>query len=177
VLVPDLLYICEDLSGKNGPMISADHYRMYIGRYYRELIPYVKSLGIKFVFVDTDGDFFSLIPYFLADGIDGFLPMDVNAGMDIIQVRAAFPTVKLIGGINKLALEQGKAAIDGEIQRVLPVIRQGGYLPGIDHQVTPQTSLANYRYYIEKLSSAMTEAGKDAAAYRRTGGNHEHARL
>jgi len=43
----------------------------------------------------------------------------------------------------------------------LPVIRQGGYVPGADHQVAPSTSLENYKYYIEKLKEVMMQAGAD----------------
>lgn len=46
---------------------------------------------MKNIFVDTDGDFNRLIPQFIAAGVDGFLPMDVNAGMDIVKVRELYP--------------------------------------------------------------------------------------
>jgi hypothetical protein len=41
----------------------------------------------------------------------------------------------------------------------MPVIRQGGYIPGCDHQVTPQTPLDNYLYYVGRLKEAMKECG------------------
>lgn len=80
---------------------------------------------MKNIFVDTDGDFNRLIPQFIAAGVDGFLPMDVNAGMDIVKVRELYPGLKFIGGFNKLVIEQGKDAIDREFERILPVIRSG----------------------------------------------------
>ena len=86
--------------------------------------------------MDTDGDFNRLISQFIAAGVDGFLPMDVNAGMDIVKVRELYPRLKFIGGFNKLVIEQGKDAIDREFERILPVIRSGGYVPGCDHQAT-----------------------------------------
>ena len=74
--------------------------------------PSLKALGIPGIIVDTDGDFNKIIPNFIAAGVDGFLPMDVNAGMDIVAVRKEFPNLKFIGGFNKLLIEQGKEAID-----------------------------------------------------------------
>lgn len=162
VIQPDVIYIQEDLSGKNGPMISPECFREFLGTYYRELIPMLKEMGCGNVFVDTDGDFMQLIPEFLKVGVDGFLPMDVNAGMDICQVRKAFPGLKLIGSFNKLMIAEGKEAIDREFERILPVVRQGGYLPGADHQVAPSASLENYRYYIRRLKEIMKQAGADA---------------
>ena len=98
-----------------------------------------------------------LIPNMLQAGVEGFLPVDVNAGMDIVKIREAFPHVKLIGGFNKLKIAEGPEAIDQEFRRLQPVIRQGGYLPGADHQVAPSTSLQNYQYYIRRLRAVMEE--------------------
>lgn len=159
IIQPEVLLFEEDLSGANGPMISPDMFDEFVGSYYEKLVPFLKKKGVKNVFVDTDGDFRQLIPNFLRVGIDGFLPMDVNAGMDIVEVRKEFPNVKFIGAFNKLAIAQGKEAIDQEFQRLLPVIRQGGYVPGADHQVAPSTSLEDYRYYLKKLKEVMKQAG------------------
>lgn len=161
VIQPDVVYIQEDLSGKNGPMISPECFREFIGNYYRELIPMLKEHGCGNVFVDTDGDFMRLIPEFIAAGVDGFLPMDVNAGMDIVAVRREYPGLKFIGGFNKLKISEGPEAIDLEFERIGSVIRQGGYIPGADHQVAPSASLDNYRYYIKKLHKAMALACTD----------------
>ena len=87
--------------------------------------------------------------------------MDVNAGMDIVKVRQEFPGLRFIGGFNKLRIAEGKEAIDREFERILPVIRGGGYIPGSDHQVAPSTSLENYRYYIQRLTEVMEQAGAD----------------
>lgn len=162
LIQPEVILFEEDLSGVNGPMISSEMFDEFIGSYYKKLIPFLKGKGVKNVFVDTDGDFRQLIPNMLAAGVDGFLPVDVNAGMDIVEVRKQFPGVKLIGGFNKLAIADGKEAVDKEFERLMPVIRQGGYIPGADHQVAPSTSLENYRYYLECLKEAMKDAGIDA---------------
>lgn len=158
---PDVVYFMEDLSGKNGPMISADCFEEYVGDYYRQLIPQMKAAGAGSILVDTDGDFSLLIPHFMAAGIEGFLPMDVNAGMDIVRVREQFPTLKFIGSYNKLEIAKGPEAIEREFRRILPVIRQGGYIVGSDHQVAPSTSLENYRFYISRLKEYMKQAGAD----------------
>ena len=120
----------------------------------------LRTHGVGNVFVDTDGDFMKAIPVFLDAGVDGFLPMDVNAGMDIVKVRQQFPKLKIIGGYNKLEIEKGPAAIDAEFARILPVVRQGGYIVGADHQVPPSASLENYKYYIARLREVMAQCGQ-----------------
>lgn len=166
VIQPEVILFEEDLSGANGPMISPEMFEEFVGAYYKKLIPFLKEKGVKNVFVDTDGDFRILIPNFLNAGVDGFLPMDVNAGMDIVEVRKEFPHVKFIGAFNKLAIACGKEAIDKEFERIMPVIRQGGYIPGADHQVAPSTAFEDYLYYLEKLKDAMKYAGADVVDNR-----------
>lgn len=161
IIKPEVILLEEDLSGSNGPMLSPATFDEFVGDYYKMLFPFLKSKGVKNIFVDTDGDFNKLIPNFIEAGIDGFLPMDVNAGMDIVEVRKKYPKLKFIGAYNKLEIEKGKEAINKEFERILPVIRQGGYVPGADHQVTPDTSLENYKYYITKLKKVMVQAGAD----------------
>lgn len=55
ILQPDVVYFMEDLSGKNGPMLSPAHFEEFLGDYYRKLIPMLKEHGVGNVFVDTDG--------------------------------------------------------------------------------------------------------------------------
>ena len=79
-------------------------------------------------------------------------PFEVQAGMDVRAVRRQYgPDLRLWGGVNKRALVQGPAAIDAELQRVKPLIDEGGYIPHTDHTCPPDISFANYCYYLERL--------------------------
>lgn len=157
IIKPDVLFFEEDLSGKDGPMLSPDCFDEFVAPYYREIVPFLKERGVKHIFVDTDGDFTKLIPNFMRVGVDGFLPVDVNAGVDIVKVREQYPTLKFIGGFDKLKIIEGPEAIDREFERLLPVIRQGGYLPGTDHQPAPSTPFKHYQYYVKRLREVMTQ--------------------
>ncbi len=157
IVKPGVLFFEEDLSGKTGPMISPDTFDEFLRPCYEEMIPFLKERGVGHVFVDTDGDFTRLIPNFMESGVDGFLPVDVNAGVDIVKVRAQYPTLKFIGGFNKLELLKGPEAIDREFRRLEPVIRQGGYLCAIDHQAAPDTPWEYYQYYVKRLGEVMAE--------------------
>lgn len=158
-LPADVLYIQEDISGTNGPLISPRMFDEFVAPYYERLVPVLRHHGVRHVLVDTDGDFRRLVPNFMKVGVDGFLPLDVNAGMDIVSLRDEYPRLQLIGGFNKLSIAEGPGAIDKEFERLLPVIRQGGYIPGADHQVAPSTSLGDYRYYLGRLKEVMAESG------------------
>ena len=70
---------------------------------------------------------------------------DVNAGVDIVEVRRQYPTLKFFGGFNNLCITEGKEAIEEELERLTPVIKQGGCIVCTDHQAAPHTSLENYK--------------------------------
>ena len=46
-------------------------------------------------------------------------------------------------------------AIDREIARVAPVIRTGGYVPGVDHYVHPDVPWEHFLYYRRRLAEVL----------------------
>jgi uroporphyrinogen decarboxylase len=110
--------------------------------------------------VDCDGNVDQFIPLVLEGGLNGLLPFEVAAGSDVREVRRRYGKNLLIfGGIDKRALAQGKAAIDGELEsKVRPLLAEGGYFPMLDHYAPPDISFENYLYYKMKLKS-MRRAG------------------
>ena len=64
----------------------------------------------------------------------------------------------MMGGINKLELAKGKAAIDAELESKLPhVLSSGGYIPTCDHMVPPDVSWKDFCYYRERVSDYVHE--------------------
>lgn len=163
IVSPSIIFFEEDLSGKNGPMISPATFEEFCTPYYRQVIPVLREAGVPNLIMDTDGDFTLMIPKILEAGLDGVLPVDVNAGVDIVEVRKAYPNLKFMGGFNKLAIVEGKEAIDAELERLKPVIRQGGCIICTDHQAAPHTPLENYRYYTERLKAVIGELRHEGA--------------
>jgi uroporphyrinogen-III decarboxylase len=67
-------------------------------------------------------------------------------------MRAKFGKELLImGGFDKLALERGRDAIDAEIERHIPLMREGGFVMMPDHIITPGVPLDDYKYYLERI--------------------------
>lgn len=96
-----------------------------------------------------------------ADQHPGFDPLfeeevfEVQAGMDVLEVRGNWPNHFVIwGGIDKRVLAKGRAAIEEEVVRVIPpMLRQRGYIPAIDHSVPPDVPLENWLYFFELVRS------------------------
>lgn len=147
---PQFMTFAEDMSYNNGPMISHDLFEKFMAPYYKELIPYIKSKGTK-VFIDTDGDVEPLIPWFKECGIEGVLPLERQAGVDVNRIRANHPDFLMIGGFDKTIMKKGEAAMRAEFERLKPAIQSGGYIPSVDHQTPPDVSLENYWTYMKLL--------------------------
>jgi uroporphyrinogen-III decarboxylase len=55
----------------------------------------------------------------------------------------------MIGHYDKMVMTKGEAAIRQEFERLLPLMRSGGFLPSVDHQTPPGVSLEQYRTYLK----------------------------
>lgn len=147
VLKPDMVGFAEDMSYNHGPMLSRGFFDEFLLPYYHKSVPVIQGLGVK-ALVDTDGDVSTMIPWLLAAGIDGVYPLERQAGVDVAKLRAAHPRLLMMGGFDKLTMSRGEAPMRAEFERLLPVMRSGGYIPSVDHQTPPEVSLTNFKIYL-----------------------------
>jgi hypothetical protein len=150
VCTPDIIVFAEDMSYNNGPMISKKLFDEFMAPYYKKIIPVLKDKGI-IAFIDSDGKIDRMVPWFLDIGLDGFLPLEHQAGVDIVRLRNEYPGLKFIGGYDKMVMSKTEADMRREFERIFPVMKQGGYVVSVDHQTPPEVSLENYKIYIKLL--------------------------
>lgn len=149
----------EDMSYNLGPMLSKECYDEFMLPFYKELVPLIKAGGTK-VLIDTDGQVEPLIPWFLEGGIEGILPLERMAGVDVNRIREKYPELIMIGGYDKTVMHKGEAAIRAEFERILPAIRSGRYIPSVDHQTPPAVSAEDYKLYMSILREYSQKIGK-----------------
>jgi hypothetical protein len=147
---PTFMTFAEDMSYNNGPMISRALFDAFMAPYYRQLVPRLEEFEIIPI-VDSDGDVTAMVPWFEAVGVEGFLPLERRAGVDAGRLRAAHPRLRMVGHYDKMVMTGGDAAMRAEFERLLPVMRSGGFVPGVDHQTPPGVSLGQYRVYLRLL--------------------------
>ena len=150
ICTPDFMTFAEDMSYNNGPMISKPLLDEFIAPYYKTITKNLNEYGIEMV-VDTDGDITQLIPWFEELDITAFLPLERQAGVDLLEIRKHHPRLRLIGGFDKTIMHLGADALEAEFERLLPVMKQGGFIPSVDHQTPPSVSLADYKLYVDML--------------------------
>ncbi len=150
VCVPTFLTLAEDMSYNHGPMISRRIFDEFLAPYYRRLVEALDDLGILLI-VDTDGDVTQLVPWLQAVGVTGVLPLERQAGVDGLKLRRQFPKLCMIGHFDKLTMNQGESALRREFERLVPLMKTGGFIPSVDHQTPPGVSLDQYRLYLRLL--------------------------
>ena len=153
----DAVSFSEDMAYRHGPMISPRLFREFMLPYYREVIDLFHHHGTRIFSVDSDGNINLLIPLLIEAGINVVGPIEVQAGNDLVNLRRRFGTkMAYFGGIDKLALTKGPDAIDKELETKLPVMLEtGGYSVGLDHRVLPDTSLENFKYYVQRVREIL----------------------
>jgi hypothetical protein len=147
---PTFATIAEDMSYNHGPMISERHFDEFVAPYYRQLVPRLREMGAV-ILVDTDGDVTRLVPWMLREGIQGVLPLERQAGVDGMALRRRHPDVCMVGHYDKMVMPRGDAAMRAEFERLVPLMRTGGFVPSVDHQTPPGVSLDQYRTYLALL--------------------------
>ncbi len=148
---PDYVFINEDLSMKNGPLLSPDCYRTFILPELKKLVAWFKSQGVRWVVIDTDGNCELVIPPFMEAGVDAIWPLERASDMDPLDIRKKFGRdLRLWGGVDKRELAKDPAAIDAHLRTFQPLIAEGGFIPTVDHLVPPDVSLANFEHYMRR---------------------------
>jgi uroporphyrinogen decarboxylase len=83
-------------------------------------------------------------------GINCMFPVEVHAGSDPMEIRRRYPNALMQGGFNQRILAPGKQEILAELKRLKPLVKEGGFVPGVDHRVPADVTYKNYRVYLEK---------------------------
>jgi hypothetical protein len=153
----DFVQVWEDMSFKTASMISPKLVREHMLPAYVELVRYLREGGVKLIMVDTDGRVEDLAPIFLEAGMDGTHPCEIAAGSDPVMLRRKHPDIALMGGLDKRAIASGREEVDAELARVRPLLKEGGYIPMLDHFVPPDVSYETYLYYVERRREMLSK--------------------
>ncbi len=145
----------EDVAFKNGPLISPQIFDEFFAPRYRRVCEHLRSGGVRHIMVDSDGNFEVLLGRMLDCGIDTIWPCEQAADMNLARIRRNFPELRVWGGVDKRELAKDRAAIDAELEKLRPILDQGGCLPTVDHTVPPDVSYDNFCYYMERKQELL----------------------
>jgi uroporphyrinogen decarboxylase len=156
----DYMCLSEDLAMKTGPLLGPETYRRFIQPRLRRTVAFLKSHGVRYVAVDTDGNPEAVLPLMMDAGVDAVWPLERAADQDPRRLRKKFGrALRLWGGVDKRVLAQGPEAIDRHLRDLAPLVEEGGFIPTVDHTVPPDVSWPNFRHYLERKARLLAGRG------------------
>jgi uroporphyrinogen decarboxylase len=139
--VPDSIRISEDMAYKGASMISPPMVRRHLLPLWSRWGTLIRAAGVPVYDMDSDGKIDELISIWIEAGFSACEPIEVAAGCDIVAYRETHRrAMAYSGGVDKRAIARSGDALDAEMDRILPVVRSGGYIPGCDHGMPPDIS-------------------------------------
>ncbi len=143
----------EDICGRSGPLVSPMIFDECVAPGYRKIRNKLEEYGVTLFGIDSDGDVTELIGHWLDAGVNVQFPIEVGAWKgDARAFRRQYgKELRVVGNFDKMVLEQSRAAVTAEIERLLPLMREGGFIILPDHLITPGVALEDYRWYLEQV--------------------------
>ena len=145
----DSVFWCDDLGYKNNTFFSVDTFREVLLPAQRRAVEWAHAKGI-YAHLHSCGNVMPYVPDFVDIGIDALNPLEVKAGMDALGLKKQYGDRLLLhGGINAV-LWDDIDAIEAEMRKVVPALKEGGgYIFSSDHSVPSSVSLENFRRIVE----------------------------
>jgi uroporphyrinogen decarboxylase len=164
----DAASMWEDMCCRAGPLISPQTVKDVMVPHYKRITSLLKKHGVDVVYLDCDGEITQLIPLWLEAGVNCMFPIEVGVWhADPVAFRQRWGKgLLLMGGIGKRMLAGPKEGITREVERLAPLVEEGGFIPLPDHRVPPDVPLENYLFY---MGEAKRVWGKGLPNIRPTG--------
>jgi len=118
---------------------------------HKELMPRLERLvaawhshGVKVIY-HSDGNLWEVLDDLVATGIDGLNPLEPLSGMDAAAVRARYPRLVLVGGVDasRLLAFGTPDEVRAEVRRLLQATKGRGYLLGSSTEIHPGCAVEN----------------------------------
>ena len=146
----------EDIAFKNGPMVSPKFFNETVIPHYKRMTDRIKEAGCDVVSLDCDGNVMPLVKPWLDGGVNTMFPIEIRGGSDPHEMRRLYGhDVLLSGGMDKIALIEGKETTLAYLKSVEPLLRDGGFILHVDHRVPPDVTYDTYLYYVREKRAML----------------------
>lgn len=160
-----VILIADDFATKHGPIFHPEFLRREYFPRLRRLTQAWHEQGLKVIY-HSDGNWKSVIPDLVECGVDGFYCLEPSLGMDIVELKKAWPRHVWAGGVDGVdLLERGTPEeVVREVQRHLKetdALQTGGMLVGSSSEINPPIQPKNYRAMVETVGAWVNPAYGD----------------
>ncbi len=155
---PDGFFLVEDLGSNKATLMSPATWRRLLKPHVARLGAFLQEHGVDF-WMHSCGNVRALVDDLVECGLNVLDPLQVAAGFEAEDVRQRYGRrLALHGNISVAGLLGSRETLQAELQRKIPLAREGGYIFHSDHSVPPQVSLAQYEWALETARSIFRES-------------------
>ncbi len=147
----DAAFLFDDMGYRNTSLFSPQMYRELSMPYHKSMCDFFKSKGMPII-LHSCGCVKGLIPDLIKAGFTCLQPLEVKAGMDLIELKKKYgDALAFMGGIDvrKMASDNPKDIEEEVRTKVAFAKKGGGYIYHSDHSVPDNVSFENYKRTIE----------------------------
>ncbi len=144
----------DDLGYRNGLMFSPQEFRDLVLPAHKRLCDFCHENGV-FAILHSCGNFNEVVPDLIEIGWDCLQPLEVKAGMDVIELKRKFgDRISLMGGIDVRVMADGTdEELEEEIGKKITIAKEnGGYIYHSDHSVPDNVSFQRYQQVIKLVN-------------------------
>ncbi len=155
----EIIMTGDDIATNTGLLFSPAHFRKLFLPHYRDLVSYIKSLGL-YVIKHTDGNISDVAQDIVDAGIDCLDPIDPLGGLSLSEMRAKFgDRVALKGNVGCSAVLQFGTPdeVKAEAERCILDAGTKGFILSSSNSIHSGIPYENY--------AALTEAARDSAKF------------
>ena len=146
----DGFVIWGDVAYKRGTFMHPDYWRKHYKPWVKAIADYAHGKGLDVIYHGC-GNIRPIFQDYIDVGIDAMNPLEVKAGMDVLDLRRRYGhRMGFCGNSDIQVWETGdRDAIRREVLRKLNAARGGGYIFQSDHSVTSAVSGQTYDYIVK----------------------------
>jgi uroporphyrinogen decarboxylase len=146
----DGFVIWGDVAYKKSTFMRPDCWREHYKPWVKAIAGHAHAKGLKVIYHGC-GNVNAIFDDYIDAGIDAYNPLEVKAGMDVLELRRRFGhRMAFCGNSDIQVWESGdQTAIRREVLRKLNAARGGGFIFQSDHSVSSSVSGRTYDYIVK----------------------------
>ncbi len=147
----DGAWMFDDMGYRNASLFSPRMYRDLLFPYHKRICDFFHARKMP-VILHSCGCVKELIPDLIEAGFDCLQPLEVKAGMDLIELKREYgDRLAFMGGIDvRNMAAPDPSAIEEEIREKIPfAMKGGGYIYHSDHSIPDDVSFEQYKRVID----------------------------
>jgi len=148
----DGFVIWGDVAYRKSMFFSPDYWRAYFKPWVKAMVEHCHARGLPVIYHGC-GNIKAIFQDYIEIGVDACNPLEVKAGMDVVQLRLQYGhDIGFCGNLDVQKWERGdRGEIAAEILRKLHAAQGGGLILQSDHSVTSAVSGPTYDYIVKLI--------------------------